>query len=681
MAGGIASAAASFKREFIMRRIRTVSKAVLHERQTTSFVSSAVGASGFTLVEMLVAVTLVLIMMSMFAEIFQIAGGSIAKTRGLAENDQRSRTLQTIIKADLDKRSYRWVYPFAANESASAPESNIGNRQGYFYISENNPYNSLDDVLQFTMVSTITSRNKDESPYYGQALNLASFSYPNQPDADDGQLNPNNTGLSTVAEVVYFVRNGNLYRRQLLVREQLSIAGSNAQPDDSIPNNNPNGTNVFGPIVAVGPPQVPAFQYSPTGPFWNDFDYSAYYNEQPAGTPTGAHFLGSDSLSNSGSNSLNAIAAPFRRFGHYHRGLGVANGHAGRPKEFADDTTAALPYASPYTIGKFIGRFTLEECSHSNFRYPQNKTGTATTYIPTDPSKALNVVNPLDPNDKTLDDFRNGPRRGEDLLLSNVQAFDILVWDEGYGGFVNIGDPNLPLPNPGGSPPTPGADYALANRYGAGYGLGTAPSPTYGPRVTENTAVYATNAVFDTWHPLLNLDTSNDPGTLPDPTTGQTQYDEPPFRSQYFKPASVSGGSTFYDKPAWEPNHTYSVGDIVFPTGPPATQYTSPPYPVGITRKLPYGAPFYYRCIRGAMSAGTSGVGTTDYLFEPTWAQAEGLNVTETLNTTAAAGSLPVQWQAVDNRKPLKAIKLEVRFMDASTQQLRQLTIIHSLVD
>ena len=81
------------------------------------------------------------------------------------------------------------------------------------------------------------------------------------------------------------------------------------------------------------------------------------------------------------------------------------------------------------------------------------------------------------------------------------------------------------------------------------------------------------------------------------------------------------------------------------------------------------------------MSAGTSGVGTTEYLLEPTWAQAEGLNVTETLNTTAAAGSLPVRWQALDNRKPLKAIKLEVRFMDASTQQLRQLTIIHSLVD
>ena len=198
-------------------------------------------SSGFTLVEMLVAVTLILVMMTLFAEVFQIASSSMSKTRGIAENDQRSRTLQTIIKADLDKRTMRWVYPFAAQEETGAPESNIGKRQGFLYYSENNPFNDLDDVLHFTVMSTLTIRNKDTSPYYGRALYLPRpplskiptpppyiydakddqeqfFGYNNQPDADDAQLNPNNTGLSTVAEVVYFVRNGNLYRRQLLIR-------------------------------------------------------------------------------------------------------------------------------------------------------------------------------------------------------------------------------------------------------------------------------------------------------------------------------------------------------------------------------------------------------------------------------------------------------------------------------
>ncbi len=612
-----------------MRRTRTVSKA----RQTTSSVHSTLGVTGFTLVEMLVAVTIVLLMMSMFAEVFQIAGSSIAKTRGLSENDQRSRTLQTIIKADLDKRSYRWVFPFAANENAAAVESNIGNRQGYFYISENNPYNSLDDVLQFTVVSTITSRNKDESPYYGQALNLASFSYPNQPDADDGQLNPNNTGLSTVAEVVYFVRNGNLYRRQLLIREPLSIAGSDPQPNDSIPVTNPNGKNVFDPTVTLTTTFPP---YSATGPFWNDFDYSAYYNEAPsAGTVTGAHFLGSDSLNNAGSNSFNAIAAPFRRFGHHHFGFGVTSGHAGRPKEFSADSAAATT--------KFVGRFTLEECSHANFRYPQNKTSSG--YAPTAPSQTLNVVNPLDPNDTTLDDFRNGPRRGEDLLLSNVHAFDILVWDEGYGGFVNIGDPSLPTT----------ADYYLST---------TASSKrlnnSYGPRLpaTENIASYVTNAVYDTWHPFIDID-------------GTSGNDEAPFRPLYKQAASITGNAS--DVAEWLPQTSYNVGDLVMPSGPPGTTFASPPYAASTYRRLPYGTPFYYRCIQAGTSAGTGS--TTDYRFEPPWTQADGLIADE------VTGSPPVRWQAVDNRKPLKAIKLEVRFIDASTQQLRQLTIIHSLVD
>ena len=604
-----------------MSRTRSKSKTLPLGRRTTSPVHSAVGARGFTLVEMLVAVTLVLLMMSMFAQVFEIAGSSIAKTRGLAENDQRSRTLQTIIKADLDKRSFRWVYPFAAGEDLSAPESNSGNRQGYFYVSENNPYNSLDDVLQFTVDSTITSRNKDDSPYYGQALKLAgnSTAYKNQPDYDDLQWF-NNTADSTVAELVYFVRNGNLYRRQLMIREQ--AFGSDPEPDDS-PANNP-ARHVFDPTLSP----AAAFQYLPgTRTFWADYDFGAYYNENASNLPTGAHFLGTNSLDNRGL-SFGAIAAPFRRYGHYHTGNGVTSGHAGRPKEFIADTTGA----------DFIGRFTLQECSDPDFQYPHNKT--SGSRIPTNPTLALT----LDPNDKTVtgpDDFGQGTRRGEDLLLSNVHAFDILVWDENYGGFVNIGDPSLPATS----------DYSLTKRK----------NNSYGPRVTENTAVFANNAVFDTWHRQLNID-------------GAVGNDEPPFHPITFRPdyAPYLG----YPEPTpsngarpktWTENTAFLIGDIVFPTAV----------------YLPAGTPFYYRCVDntkavkvskkkgkggGSGSVGSSGLNLAD---EPVWPRAAGLVVED--NTLA--------WQAVDNRKPLKAIKLEIRFVDTSTQQLRQLTIIHSLVD
>ena len=549
----------------------------------------SVARDAFTLIEMMVAVTLVLIMMTMFAQIFQMAGGSISKQRGLAENDQRSRTLQTIIKADLDKRSFRWVHPFAANEDTSLPESYIGKRQGYFYISENCYSRDDDDVLQLTVMSTIKDRNRDDTPYYGQALNCAffpgfpggpSFAFPNQPDADDSQLTVNNTGQSTVAEIVYFVRNGNLYRRQLLIREPLSAAGTNPQPTDTTFNNT-NGKDLFDPDSTA------VFHYSSTGPFWNDFDYSAYFATNALGNPS-AHFLGSDSLDNT-ATAFNTIAAPFRRFGHFHLG---GSGLAGRPKEFAADSASA----------DFIGRFTLQECSDSDFRYPQNLT-TAPNNSPTDPSLALTlnadqvVVSP--------NDFSDGPRRGEDLLLSNVHAFDVQVWDVGFGGFVNIGDPNLP-----GT-----ADFSMSKRL----------NNSYGPRLpaTESSPT-AVNACLDTWHPGLDID-------------GAAGNDNPPFR-----PLNRTIGSIG----TWITTQSYAAGTEVFPP------------------TIPAGAPYFYRCIKGSI--------TTGIPSKPGWPEAAGLTFTDSNGAV---------WQAVDNRRPLRAIKIEIRFVDPSTQQMRQLTIIHSLVD
>jgi len=558
---------------------------------------------------MMVAVTLVLIMMTMFAQVFQVAGGAISKQRGLAENDQRSRTLQTIIKADLDKRSFRWVYPFAANEDPTAPESYMTRRQGYFYISENNPYNSADDELQFTIVSTIRDRNKDETPYYGQALNYSDstrffgsppasgdvFYFPNQPEVDDAQLTLNNTGISSVAEVSYFLRNGNLYRRQLLIRKPLSAAGSDPQPTDydyRAPNRPKR--DIFDPSSAA------AFHYSSTGTFWRDFDYSAYFD--PA---TGsAKFLGTDALDNGGSATSIAIAHPFRRFGHYHYDSTNVI-YSGRPKEFGSNDNSQPGFLS------YIGRFTLQECSDTDFRYPQ--TGTTSGVFPTSP--AVNLT--LDVNDASVDSPDNlggGDRRGEDLLMPNVHSFDILVWDDAYGGFVNIGDPNLPSTVTNFRAP---ADYAIQRRQ----------NNSYGPRLpaVEDIPNGIVNACFDTWHPQIDIDGAS--GT----------NDNPPFRPMHRLPGMGT----------WNDTTSYNPGDEVFPP-------TVEP-----------GYPFFYRCIQGSTS-------TNSGAAQPTWQRAAGL--------TSLDGNGAI-WQAVDNRKPLKAIKLEIRFVDPSTQQMRQLTIIQSLVD
>src|SRR5690606_1547292 len=107
-------------------------------------------------------------------------------------------------------------------------------RQGYLYISENDPNNNADDVLQFTVDARNSSRaraGKKPEPYYGRASLLTpdldgsgnvinDFIHNlNQPEFDNGQVIPDGTGASEFAQISYFLRNGNLHRRVVLVRK------------------------------------------------------------------------------------------------------------------------------------------------------------------------------------------------------------------------------------------------------------------------------------------------------------------------------------------------------------------------------------------------------------------------------------------------------------------------------
>ena len=142
---------------------------------------------GFTLVEMLVSVAIMLLMMSMFAQVFQLAGSTITSQRGVAENDQRSRSIQTVITADLDKRSFRLVVPWSVGDDPGLPETSPVLRKGYFYISENDTTSDVDDFIQFTVDVNDIRQNTDVSSIYGRATQLASLTqHPNQPEADDG---------------------------------------------------------------------------------------------------------------------------------------------------------------------------------------------------------------------------------------------------------------------------------------------------------------------------------------------------------------------------------------------------------------------------------------------------------------------------------------------------------------
>ena len=205
------------------------------------------GRGGFTLLEMLIAVTLTLLMMALFAEVFSLASETVTTRKGMAANDQKSRLLADRIKKDLDARTIGTVAPFAgstltydllradpANLADTGPAfqdnpsnpvvgwrprqafdedenrlvflnpgltqplwearpqqvSDEGDRQGFLSISENDPDDDADDVISFMIDRRRRQArgNHDFSPARGRAALIFS---------DGGS--PPTTGLLTAA--------------------------------------------------------------------------------------------------------------------------------------------------------------------------------------------------------------------------------------------------------------------------------------------------------------------------------------------------------------------------------------------------------------------------------------------------------------------------------------------------
>jgi len=532
---------------------------------------------GFTLVEMLISVALVLLIMTMFAEIFQIAASSLGKQRGLAENDQRARMLSTVIRSDLGERTFRNVIPIA---HLQVPEPKD---RGYWYYAENDPNDDTDDVLQFTASVLNQSQNSDTTPFVGRAVQLPNtrftitgentgtgkfffngpdvssyvpansyiwvagsrnatgtqsndgrykvigfdpYSSPTntiivqgpipasmsihgdcyisefQPELDDG-VPANSLGQSAAAEISYFLRGGNLYRRVLLIRPAYE---SDSQPHYA------NGQRVFtGNYFSVS---------SPVQSFLGDLDYSAYYYRgkyaSVGGTLTGGgvrfHSV-SESLSNdldtSGLVAFDAVPSsplqsqdqfrfvslgiPQMRFGH--------DPWTGLPREFAvrgvDNQLGTADDTG------FLGRFTMLECANAAFGYPGFMSNIPTNGSPQQDQSPVSMTVPLtiDQNTNLVTAYSGAPqqRRGEDILMSNVIGFDVKVWDSatGVGRFVDVGDATVT-----------GGSFVPSSRL----------NPLYSPSSASGLKFR-----YDTWHPRAEV---INPADVTDRNTS------PPFSAQ-----------------------------------------------------------------------------------------------------------------------------------------------------
>lgn len=435
--------------------------------------------TAFTLVEMLVAVALISILMLMFAQIFSLASEILSQQRGIAANDQTERQLRTVFRDDLNHRTFEDVLPFESDTT-----SLDGKRLGYFHITEGDISDNTDDILQFTI-----KRNADEDPIYGRAKTITGSTIsgdPNQPEFDDELTNENDVGSSRYAEVVYFLRNGNLYRRSMLVREPK--VGSS---DDPTAGPTGGGAVLIGGVYG--------------GDFCQDFDFSAYFD-----TADGrVNFHGIKSLDNEQPDAVlpqyNSMPA---RLGitRFRWGFDI---NSGQPRYKVSDGTNEF----------FIGRFTQQETSDPDFDYP----GANPTTNWLDPSTSVPAY---DSANGVITDLNGGTRVSEDILLKNVHAFDIKVWDpavssgvDGQPGVLGVDDDGDGMAdNSTAEQGWPGSDD------GAWMDVGHTDPSNNGFYHVNNKA----NAVFgefpngagngncfDTWHPIDNTLEIDNPLTSP----------------------------------------------------------------------------------------------------------------------------------------------------------------------
>ncbi len=155
---------------------------------------------GVTLVEMLVTLAVLLLMMTAIVRIFQAATGSLNSAQVFQQLDNQLRQLDVTLRSDLSGVTAKMTPP-------NDPKDNTG----YFEYGENefadNQGEDADDYVRFTAKAPAGRpfTGRVYVPTTGFSQNF--FNNASQPI----------TITSDYAEIIYFLRNGNLYRRVFLI--------------------------------------------------------------------------------------------------------------------------------------------------------------------------------------------------------------------------------------------------------------------------------------------------------------------------------------------------------------------------------------------------------------------------------------------------------------------------------
>jgi hypothetical protein len=161
---------------------------------------------------MLVTVAVLVIIMTILVQVFQSATGALSAAQTIQELDNQLKLLDATIRSDLGGVTARFTPPLD-------PALNLG----YFEYGENefadNQGEDSDDYIRFT------AKAPPGRPFTGRMwTNAVNVPHPNFFNWNTQPV----TVTSEYAEIIYFLRNGNLYRRVLLVAPELQSAGTSA---------------------------------------------------------------------------------------------------------------------------------------------------------------------------------------------------------------------------------------------------------------------------------------------------------------------------------------------------------------------------------------------------------------------------------------------------------------------
>ena len=525
-------------------------------------------------------------------------------------------------------------------------------------------------------------------------------------------------GVSNYETVTFFLRDGNLIRARKLVREPDTPADLFDGPDVG---NDPDPWPPTDGTVAVGGVNFSFARY---------FDYAAYSHpgtlaETPSDFGPRLHSEGGLrneagggllAVSFQNANALDDVRLPDSLGNPYLRdGAGAfpfdtlalafpPRRPFGRPREFVLKTLGpSLGFADKANAtglidaewgGGFLGRYTLREQAAPSFHLPGRPVPGGAFVGPLFAPNLADVGgNPAPWSEQFSTSGVSSDRRGEEILLTNVHSFDVEVYDDALGDFADLGHDRTVLARDSYDTDNNGntreglnvaGDYhadrliALTPTGGAALDIAGDANPELDYDGDGFPDPHPFGNRFDTWHPGMSLMSI---GYVRDPATGNAVpvAVERPYPPPYRPLKNPLGGDL--GVPTRDTNGNLVAVDLSFSVpaggdglvtredlseglGLTKPLITTPKlladYPDGFAdAQMPTHTRPGQDFTLGDYARGKNGAGDERLFPDP--------------NAYGTPGG--------GDEKPLRAVKITVRYYDVSSDRMREESFRHSLID